>query len=505
MANSTHGKDYHNLTSYDRRRMTGHALDWGHRPDLYKRYPQAESISLPKDGGSMGAVSLWDIVHSGDSTRPGKKMDLEDLAGLLGLSYGITASVRYPQETFNYRSAPSAGALYPCEIYIAAYDIEGLDPGLYYFSVFDFALKRIRSDDIAGFLEHNSQKGLFLSLFITGIPYRSAWKYRARAYRYVLLDTGHLLGNLALVLKALRVAGRLAYDFDDTLTGQLLGLDNRREAGVARLDAGNRAACRADTFVHPVDIPALSAEMLSASKVSDRETAYPEIERMLTADYPVLPPEVANFQGSSGVILKPGKWLSADRVVATEGGSPAARALANRRSSRNFIPREIPVDKFNSILSLLNGCLTGGLPMGPPARHHLSMGFIVGAVEGIAPGFYLLDPQARQYARIAPGDLTRPMASVCLDQAWLKNAGIHFLFMLNPGHLAEACGPRGYRYAMIQAGFLGQMIYLGATALGLGGCGIGAIYDNEAKALLGLNSGSALGYLVAAGVMKKAK
>ena len=58
---------------------------------------------------------------------------------------------------------------------------------------------------------------------------------------------------------------------------------------------------------------------------------------------------------------------------------------------------------------------------------------------------------------------------------------------------------------MIQAGFLGQVVYLGATALGLGSCGIGAIYDDEAQTLLGLGNGSVLGYLMAAGIVKKTK
>ena len=500
------GKDYHLLTSYDRRRMTGHALDWDHRPDLYKRYPNARSIPLPAKGVTAGARSLWDIVlDSRASPAAPRKMTLAGLAALLGLSYGITAAVRYPQETFSYRSAPSAGALYPCEIYIAAYAVDGLDPGLYYFSVVDFALKQIRGADIAGFLGQNSGKGLALSLYVTGIPYRSAWKYRARAYRYVLLDSGHLLGNLALVLKAQKLISEITYDLDDAATGLLLGVDNCREAGVARLDAGCPDDWKKDAFVGPGKIPALTGEMLAASRVSDQETGYPEIEQMLVAGLPgqcltevVRPPPPV-------VLAAPGKWQPAGRANWPTDSDPLTRTMVSRRSSRNFVPLEIQGDSFKNLLALLSAAITGSLSMGPPVERHLSIGFVAGAIEGVAPGFYLLDPQARQYALVSPGQLSTPMAAVCLNQDWLKNAGVHFLFMLNPGYLDETCGPRGYRYAMIQAGFLGQMIYLGATALGLGACGIGAIYDDEAEVLLDLGNGSGLGYLVAAGIVKKTK
>ena len=95
------------------------------------------------------------------------------------------------------------------------------------------------------------------------------------------------------------------------------------------------------------------------------------------------------------------------------------------------------------------------------------------------------------------------MAGICLDQRWLANAGALFLFMANLKALDDSCGARGYRYAMMEAGKLGQRLYLGSTALGLGCCGIGAFYDNEARSLLDLNDDSYLLYLVAVGNVKK--
>ena len=94
------------------------------------------------------------------------------------------------------------------------------------------------------------------------------------------------------------------------------------------------------------------------------------------------------------------------------------------------------------------------------------------------------------------------MAGVCLDQAWLTNSSVHFLFLTNLKLIERAWGPRGYRYAMMAAGRMGERIYVAATSLGLGCCGIGAFYDNEAAELIGLNRESRLLYLVAVGRIK---
>ena len=80
---------------------------------------------------------------------------------------------------------------------------------------------------------------------------------------------------------------------------------------------------------------------------------------------------------------------------------------------------------------------------------------------------------------------------------------MHFLFLTDLAQIDRTWGPRSYRYAMLAAGRMGQAIYVAATALGLGACGIGALYDGEARELLGLSEDAALLYLVAAGPIKK--
>ena len=492
---------YHWQTAYDRRRMSGHALDWAFRPALYEHYPQAATVTLPKEAGLLESRSFWDIlaedVKGPAATRPG----LSDVSALLGLGYGVTGAVRYPQETFLYRSAPSAGALYPCEIYLAAYDLAEVEPGLYYYHVKEHALKTLRDTDPAGFFKSNAAAGLSFSLFVTGIVYRSAWKYRARAFRYVLLDSGHLLGNLAMVLKAQGWAYRLTYDLDDAGMVRLLGLDNRREAVVARLDVCSAEACRQEAFTLPQGLPPLADDVVSASRVTSREIEYPEILQMMSSPGPI--PET--MPDSPPLPAEPAKWLSFEDPDTPQHTDPAARALVRRRSSRNYVPHEIPHDTFIQLVSLINSCYRRRLPMGPSNLPGIATGFIAGNIAGLEAGFYMLDPENNRFGLVAAGQLTGAMAAACLDQAWLKHAGVHFLFMLHPEYLDESCGLRGYRHAMLQAGFLGQMVYLGATALGLGACGIGAIYDREAADILGLADGYALAYLMATGVVKRTK
>lgn len=93
-------------------------------------------------------------------------------------------------------------------------------------------------------------------------------------------------------------------------------------------------------------------------------------------------------------------------------------------------------------------------------------------------------------------------ARVCLDQGWLANCALHVVFTADLEGLHRHCGPRAYRYAQLEAGRLGERVYLSATAKRLGACGIGAFFDQEASNLLSLPSGHALLYLVGVGPIK---
>ncbi len=494
--------DYHLRTAYERFRMGGHSLDWSNQPDVYKNYPGIQAISLPLNK-KVPESDFWSTITRSNETIPMQSLDIQHLAHVLALGSGLTAKARYSGQDFFYRSVASAGALYPNEIYIAVCNVEGLKAGLYHYRIRERELIPLRFEAVGGYIKEivdmPQQHELAALVFITGIFFRSAWKYRERAYRYVLLDAGHLLENLLMMLNATSLACSFTCDFKDQDIASLLGIESNREVCFACI--GIR---RTNKELLGMDEPVsqLAGQVPFAAAVANKEIAYREILEIHRAG------SMQSLQGEPHVFsehdIGMGKieWMSIPEGFRRDRKTGLFETIISRRSKRNFIHQELSNNDFTDLLNLL--CYTG--VRGPENKLHalpVQTGFIAGSIEGVEPGFYLLDPQKHKTGFVSPGKDTTTMASVCLDQQWLSNASVHFLFIANLDFLNRVWGARGYRYAMITAGRLGHMLYLGATALGLGCCGIGAFYDHEAKELLNLGKSSYLLYLVGVGQFKQ--
>ncbi|MCJ7829914.1 MAG: SagB/ThcOx family dehydrogenase [Desulfobacterales bacterium] len=493
---------YHAATSYDRRSLGGHYLDWRNQPSPYKTYPGVAPLGLP-EVPEVPAQSLWNLFALQDPGIPPPVFDRSLLARVLALSFSLTAESRQGGQPFYYRSVASAGALYPNEVYLAADGIPDLDPGLFHFEIRRRELAPLRTGHVGRLAAEacgapdDACGALFL---ISGIFFRSAWKYRARAFRYVLLDAGHLLVNLLLALNASGVPGALVYDFDDNRLNRFLGLDPRLEACLAGVKVPGRTALPARESPEIADLP---PAFIAASRVGAREEVYPEIEAGyrsgLNPGHPEdPPPDMLRKIGP-----RPERWSALDAPEPSGSETAYPKAVYTRRSRRNFVNTPLESQTFGRLLDLVCRAERGMQKPATDDAATIVLGILVGRVNGVPPGFYLLDPVGRRFGLVTAGDFRSPMATVCLDQDWLTNAGVHFLCMTNLDELDRHWGPRGYRYAMLTAGGIGQALYLGAAALGLGCCGIGALYDGEARGLLGLNAESALLYLVALGVVKR--
>lgn len=491
--------DYHRATSYRRHGLTPHTLDWAHQPLPGKRYPNLPRVSMDRSQ-KLPEINYFELVKRTPTVDNGHfvPLDIRQISTTFRLIHDITARAVHGGRPFFYRSVASAGALYPFELYLAVHHIHGLDPGVYHHDLFDFCLTTLRQGLVPQLPP--VKRGLLATFYITGIFFRSAWKYRSRAYRYVLLDAGHLLENLRLALGVLDLPFSIHLDFDDERAATLLGLDPQREVCLACVHLhGAGGGEKATVVAHAPK--ALGAEIRQASTVSDQEVAYGQILTVHRAG------NVAN-NSSVGVLpaldmLKkpPRRWIALNPPD-HPGTADYARVLKQRRSRRNFIPAAVSRDDLMTFMDLMAANMGTVSAMDPACRAGLTTGFLLGAGMPVTPGFYLLDPDSNRLGHVFDGRLTEPMAAACLDQMWLKHAGLHLLLMTDLAFLDRAWGPRGYRYAMIAAGRIGQQAYLTATALGWGACGIGAIYDREAADLLDLSADGVLLYLLGVGPVK---
>ena len=227
-----YGRDFQKRSMYDRDRMEPHFLDWNRQPSVYKEYPGKPVVELPPPA-FPGPVDLRTVIARRRSVRAfaKKAVTLPQLSTMLWASAGI--SKRTPD--FAFRSAPSAGALYPVETYIVANNVEGLEPGLYHYNVKGHVLERLREGQLgkaaaAAALDQNIAATASVDFIWTAVFERSVWKYRQRAFRYVYLDCGHIAGQLSLAAVALSLGScNIAAIYDGEMNA-LLGVDGDEES-----------------------------------------------------------------------------------------------------------------------------------------------------------------------------------------------------------------------------------------------------------------------------------
>lgn len=494
---------YHRLTSYRREAMGGHRLDWANQPRVYKTYEGLEPIPLPRQLDLPGE-SLVQVARGKDPQESAGVPSLTELSQVFYLSTGLTARSRHATGEFAYRSVPSAGALYPCELYVAVRSLAGAADGLYHFSLAQHALVPLRRGSFVDCPKDppGSSPGdrPALVFFLTAIFFRSAWKYRDRSYRYHLLDTGHLLENLLLALQSHAIPCDVRYDFDDGAVNRFLGLDEGQEVCLAAVAAGPGAS---SLTVKAERIDELPASVRAAAQVAPIEKAYPAVvsahlgtARRSLSPNPTPVMTEAVFEGVS-------LWRPLPVSLDWPEHLCYRDAVLTRRSRRNFIQESIPRERFEALLDFLRAQPPDSGSLCRQQEESLAVGFLAERVAGYEAGCYAMDRSRGATALIQSGRLLKPMAHICLDQEWVARAGAAFFFALDFKRLESAWGPRGYRYALLTAGRLGQRIYVGAEALGMGCCGIGAFYDGEAATLLRLRDSSVMLYLLCVGPVKK--
>ena len=234
------GQVYHEWSKLSLSSLLDTVADRKARPALYKTYVGAEVCALPEPDGFQGLYTETAIERRRsvrDYSR--QSMTLMELSRLLHYAGGINAQ----RWGHRLRAAPSAGALYPIEIYPVLHRVDGVEPGVYHYAVQEHALELLKAGDQGGEIVRHGLMQEFLGeanlvLVFTAIFQRLRWKYQERSYRYALLEAGHLGQNVYLAATSMDMgACAVGAFFDDGVNG-MLDVDGRAETAIYMLAVG---------------------------------------------------------------------------------------------------------------------------------------------------------------------------------------------------------------------------------------------------------------------------
>jgi SagB-type dehydrogenase family enzyme len=205
-------------------------------PPDHKDYPGKRRVVLPTPIDAP-ARTLAEIVRQWEPVEAfaGAAISLAQLGRLLYFSNGITLNAPAGANGPARRAAPSAGALYSGEVYVAAARVQGLPPGVYYYEVAEHRLVEVsvglESAALADAIGWPVSIGApAATILLTNVFGRYSWRYANRGYRYALIDSGHIGENLRLAAASAGLAQRDSLAFHDDLLNELLAIDGTEEA-----------------------------------------------------------------------------------------------------------------------------------------------------------------------------------------------------------------------------------------------------------------------------------
>jgi SagB-type dehydrogenase family enzyme len=453
-------------------RRGGHRLDWEIKPLPFKIYPGLAPLRLPTELPAPTA-DTFDALAPHVPSAAGAPLDLARLAAVLYFSAAVTRVKAYPGGgQVHFRAAPSTGALYQTEVYVVAGAVEGLDPGVYHLGPGDWSFRRLRPGDFRGTVATAAADDAVAaqpaSLILSGLYWRNAWKYQARAYRHLFWDAGTLLAQLLAAARGLGVPARLLAGFVDAQLNSLLGLDPAKEGALVVVPLGAPAAVAAPP-------PVVTPLALEVVPPSSREVDYPLLRDAYTDSTLDSEADVLAWREAGGQVLKYDSVVFQDLTPlpgpAGAAGRSLAETIAARGSTREFSGEAITAGALSSALHHA----TRGFPADVPAGL-VDLYVNVHAVTDLAPGAYAYDPAAHALLRLRAGDVREASAFLCLEQALGGTSSATVFFLADLARVLERWGNRGYRLANLEAGLIGGRLYLGAYGQRLGATGL-TFYD----------------------------
>ncbi len=517
---------YHHATKYAPETIGNHpGLDWGRQPVPYKAYDSLTPIELasylPFDPNPFTGKARADEGEPRDGA-----VELNTVSRWLFASYGITGVIpNQPRPTY-LRAAPSAGGLYPAEAYLVVRDCAGCEPGLYGYDPRRHRLVPLWDDpDVAKHLaaacfDDAAIAAAGVALVVTGVFERSRWRYGERAYRRILLDSGHLLGNACLMAPALGLRASLTAAFCDERLDELLRLDPDQEGALAVVGLNVRGPAERP---HWSALPSARVAPPDLSAATDGNSDAPLLHALhaagrLPSERPRLIPRgeelseglEARYGWTGGTTIAPDSSGQGGGVpgVAWDGGALGRdpfHAILHRRSTRRFQRGTMRREQLARVLAAAYAPETHGLGEQPAIdRNHLMTFVAVVDVEGLDAGVYYLAPHGLELRLVRPGCSREALQFLCLGQELGGDATAVVFHTADLEETVKHLGDRAYRYLHLDAGMIGERLDLAALAEGCGASGIGGFFDDQVTDLLGIPREQAVVYVTTLGLPQEA-
>ncbi|MEH1925783.1 nitroreductase family protein [Nostoc sp.] len=419
------GKAYHDATkhSYLSVQLDPNYVDASTQPSAFKVYPKFyRRVKL----------NLNNPVHS-----------------FISLSSAITLEKVYKDGPYKLRVNPSAGALYPTEVYVQIRGIEGIVDGIYHLEVENNCLTLIYElidDGLESYIIPGKCINGFIFL-ISCVYYRSSWKYQNRSMRYCLLDSGHHLGAVAASAYLHKKNIQLVFDFDKLALNSDLGFENKEFI----------TGCAVSGEVQDKKIRHLRLKVPFVCG-----TNYFESNQFIEDAYQATTQQKSRQQK----LEYPQFDFDRDKFYQT---------VWDRRSIRRFRKEAISQEDYLYVVQQLQQSI--------PTENYeeIEIYSVVHRVEEMTPGLY------RGTHLVKTGNFSEKTGYLCINQAIAKDGAVTLFFVSD--YL-------NYQTAMQIAGFLGQRLYLTSNYLGIQCSGIGTYYDDETQELLETNKDVLYGMVI---------
>ena len=175
-----------------------------------------------------------------------------------------------------------------------------------------------------------------------------------------------------------------------------------------------------------------------------------------------------------------------------DGETSLEKAIKDRRTVRSFTSSHLKLEQLSQLIWAAQGITAdrGFLRAAASAGALYPIGLyaVVGknGVMGIGAGVYHYEHRGHSLSLVTEGDLRNEVARASLSQMWMAMAPLSLVITAEYDRITIKYGKRGVRYAMIEAGHVGQNIFLQAEALGLGGGIVGAFDDKDVIRVMGI-------------------